>query len=170
MQKATYDGLKNLVVDLGVAQNELRQIIEDQELSEDQAGEQPTDPGPYQGALDYVFDRTHNGNLEANDLTVMKAEWINAVMIIEPITKEMHTGGLSFWVRAGGLVLRVRGEAIQAFRAIRNKWYAIAADRAKEERRLADWDGPNHLTSPDGKQKGPNGQYFGPFTRPGDEA
>jgi hypothetical protein len=163
MKQQTADRLRQLAQHLADLQAEVSDILNDQA---DQVEEHEPPIHPYQGALDYEFDRTYNGLLDPVDLATQKAQWITEVEAIKPITRETHTGGLAFWVRAGGLTLRSGQDAHKAFREIRRHWYDIAAERAKAEREAANWTGVNFLTSPEGKQKGPNGQYFGPFTRP----
>ncbi len=126
-------------------------------------------PGPYQGAYDFKFTRTYNGNLIAADLVMMKDEWVTIVEELQPITHDQWPGGLSFWVTRGGLKIRQRCAAAKAYDKLRREWYDVAAQRALVARKAAGWTGPRFLTTPEGVQTGSNGQYFGPFALPSND-
>ena len=134
---------------------------------------------PYQGAYSFDFNENFNGNLTPEELTQWKEEWVFWVNTRHPLTLEIHREmgtaqksrhrRVSMWAQAGGLQVVSRGKAKKAFWALHAKWSGLAADRAKEKRRLAGWGGWNRLTSPTGISTGANGQPFGKYTLPSDE-
>lgn len=134
---------------------------------------------PYDEAYKFVFDPDFSKILTPEEIIQRKKEWIFWVDTRYPLTLEIHREmgtaqknkyrRVSFWVKAGGLQVVSHGKAKKAFWKIHDKWYKIAADRAKETRKLAGWTGWNRLTSPTGITTGANGQPFGPFTLPDDQ-
>jgi len=139
-------------------------------------GQEPKgEPDPYQGALDYRFSATYNGNLTAEDLDYQRKLWVDWVLENKPETKELYLARMegqhrppTVWVGRGGLQVQSLSPAFKAYNQITHDAYLLAARRALALREAAGWTGPNFLTSPGGRQKTRSGQYFGPFTRPED--
>jgi len=135
--------------------------------------------GPYAGAMNFRFTNTYNGNMSRADFEPYEARWRDWVIANQPETAEMHKllpkeqRRTTVWVPRGGLHIQSMSPADEFFsEEVQGMASNEAAAKALEARKNATppWRGwPRYLTAPNGTQKGRSGQYYGPYTRPGDE-